>query len=255
MQRFQHHTIEWLTFDLLSSCPRLHHGVFLRSGGVSQAPFASLNTGKYVGDNCLDVKTNLERLQSCFYSFIPNWSHFVYGKACHETALAVVNRTSSRELINYDGLITDEIGITLMMKHADCQIALFYDPIHHVAANIHAGWRGSVKNIYKKTIQQMRYLYGSHPENLLVCISPSLGPEEAEFINYQVDFPENFWSFQIRPNYFDFWTLSEHQLRQEGILPHHIETARLCTYNCSQDYFSYRRDKITGRHATCITLL
>ena len=110
-------------------------------------------------------------------------------------------------------------------------------------------------NIYREAIQAMQQTFGSHPSELLVCISPSLGPEEAEFIHYQSELPEEFWSFQVRPTDFDFWSISEYQLQAEGILPHHIEVARLSTYANAKDFFSYRRDKTTGRHAACITLL
>ena len=254
MQKFQKNSLEWLIFDLLSQFPRVHHAVFLRGGGVSQGPFAGLNTGWQVGDDPTHVQTNLSRLQNHLQSSIKPWSHFVWGRACHDTALAEVHAHSPQELIDYDGLLTAQLGITLMMKHADCQIALFYDPIQHVVANVHAGWRGSVKNIYQKTVQQMHHLYGSNPANIFVCISPSLGPQEAEFINYRKELPESFWPFQVRDNYFDFWAISEMQLQQAAILPHHIEIARLSTYTNPRDYFSYRRDKITGRHATCITL-
>jgi polyphenol oxidase len=255
MQRFYDHSLNWLTFDLLSACPRVRHAVFLRSGGVSEGPFKSLNTGWHVGDNPLHVEKNLLLIRNHLHHFIPEWSHFVWGRACHATALAEVDQQSPHELINYDGLLTAQPSITLLMKHADCQVALFYDPVQHVAANIHAGWRGSVGNIYQKTIQHMQHLYGSDPANLLVCISPSLGPQEAEFIHYRTELPESFWCFQIQPNYFDFWSISENQLIQAGILSHHIEMARLSTYANPTDYFSYRRDKITGRHATCITLI
>ncbi|MBX9642076.1 MAG: polyphenol oxidase family protein, partial [Mycobacteriaceae bacterium] len=184
-----------------------------------------------------------------------NWKQLVWGRANHGKSIAVIDEHSPEEVVNYDGLITSTPGVTLMMRHADCQIALFYDPKNHAAANVHAGWRGSVANIYAETVQQMQQVYGSYPSDLLVCVSPSLGPDEAEFIHYRSELPEEFWAFQVRPTYFDFWSISEFQLQAAGILPHHIEVARLSTYSNPHDYFSYRRDKKTGRHATCMTLL
>jgi YfiH family protein len=255
MQRQQHHQIEWLEFDLLQDLPKVKHAVFLRHGGCSEGPFGSLNTGFHVSDKADHVQVNIERIEAQLQCEVPNWSNLVCGRANHGKSIALVNERSPREVMDVDGLITVTPGISLMMKHADCQVALFYDPKHHAAANIHAGWRGSVANIYHEAVQYMHQAFGSHPADLLVCISPSLGPDEAEFIHYRSELPEEFWPFQVRPTYFDFWSISEYQLQAAGVLPHHIEVARLSTYSNPYDFYSYRRDKITGRHATCITLL
>jgi hypothetical protein len=255
MQRQKYQQIEWLEFDLLSDIPKVKHAVFLRHGGYSEGPFASLNTGFYVGDRTDHVHSNIELIKEILKQNIPNWSNLVWGRASHGKAIALVNANSPQEVVDFDGILTATPGVSLMMKHADCQIALFYDPKHHAAANIHAGWRGNVANIYGEAVKYMQQAFGSNPSDLLVCISPSLGPDEAEFMHYRSELPEEFWSFQVRPTYFDLWSISEYQLQAAGVLPHHIEVARLSTYSNPYDFYSYRRDKITGRHATCITLL
>lgn len=255
MQRQKYHELEWLEFDLLSDIPLLKHAVFLRHGGCSTGHYFSLNTSFQVGDHHQHVQANIEIIKAQLQRETPNWSHLIWGRANHGKSIAWVNTQSPEEVIDFDGLITKTPGISLMMKHADCQVALFYDPKNHAAANIHAGWRGSVANIYGETVQYMQQAFGSHPSELLVCISPSLGPDEAEFMHYRTELPEAFWPFQVRPTYFDFWSISEYQLQAAGVLPHHIEVARLSTFSNSFDFYSYRRDKITGRHATCITLL
>lgn len=254
MQRQKYDQLEWLEFELLSDIPDVKHAVFLRYGGYSEGPFASLNLGFHVGDQAELVQTNLQLIQKQLRKQVHNWKNYVWGHGRHGKDISDVNASSPRDISDVDGLITSERGITLMMTHADCQIALFYDPKHHAIANIHSGWRGSIANIYADTIQKMQQTFGSNPADLLVCISPSLGPDEAEFIHYRSEIPEEFWHFQVRPTYFDFWAISEDQLQTAGILPHHIEIARLSTYANPHDFFSYRRDKITGRHATCITL-
>lgn len=255
MQRQKYNDLEWLEFDLLSDIPRLKHAVFLRHGGCSEKPYASLNTGFHVGDNKEHVRENIERIKIQLQREIPQWSNLVWGRANHGKSIALVNRQSPEEVVDFDGLMTAVPGVSLMMKHADCQVAIFYDPQNHAIANIHAGWRGTVVNIYAEAVQYMRQAFGSHPAELLVCISPSLGPDEAEFIHFRTEIPEELWPFQVRSTYFDFWSISEHQLQTVGVLPHHIEVARLSTYANPYDYYSYRRDKVTGRHATCITLL
>lgn len=255
MQRFKEGHIEWLTFDLLTDIPGLQHAVFLRHGGHSHTPFNSLNVSFSVGDNPDHVKANRQAIENLLSQSHPAYLHMLVGQGCHGNYVAYVDQQSPKEISQCDGLITSTPGLSLMMTHADCQIALFYDPQNHAVANVHAGWRGSMLNIYAEAIQQMRQRFGSNPADLLVCISPSLGPEEAEFIYYKYEIPEELWTFQVRPTYFDFWAISEYQLQAAGILPHHIEVARLSTYSNAYDYFSYRRDKMTGRHATCIGLL
>lgn len=255
MQRHQHDQIQWLEFDLLADLPKVKHAVYLRHGGCSQGPFSSLNLGLHVGDHPENVYSNYRLIKSHVQLGVPDWKKLIWGRANHGKTIKEAHDHSPQEIIDVDGLITSTPGLTLMMKHADCQVALFYDPKHHAAANIHAGWRGSVANIYAETVQKMHSAFGSNPSELLVCISPSLGPDEAEFIHYRTELPEEFWNFQVRPTFFDFWSISEYQLQAAGILPHHIEIARLSTYSNALDYFSYRRDKVTGRHATCITLL
>ena len=96
----------------------------------------------------------------------------------------------------------------------------------------------------------MKKRFGSKSENILVCISPSIGPEKAEFINYKEEFPEKFEKFQVRPNYFDLSQIGEEELISSGILENHIEIMRICTFSNPVDFFSYRRDKICGRHVT-----
>lgn len=255
MQRHKDDSLEWLEFDLLSDIPKLKHAVYLRHGGVSKNPYSSLNTSFLVDDDEKAVRQNIHKIKDHVRSDIPQWQNLVWARANHKKSIAFVNASSPEEVLNFDGLITSTPGVTLMMKHADCQIAIFYDTKNHVIANIHSGWRGSVLNIYGETVQSLKNTFETNPAEVLVCISPSLGPDEAEFIHFRTEIPEELWPFQPRPTFFDFWSISEHQLQAAGILPHHIEVARLSTFSNAYDFFSHRRDKVTGRHATCITLL
>jgi YfiH family protein len=152
-----------------------------------------------------------------------------------------------------DALITLCPGVGLMINHADCQAAIIYDPIHHAIANVHSGWRGSIQDIYAETIQMMQHIYHSKPQDLLVGISPSLGPDDAQFVKYREELPETFWEFQKTLYYFDFWAISTMQLTRCGVLPHHIEVAGISTYSHPEDYFSYRRGA-AGRHGTIVAL-
>ncbi len=242
--------IEWLEFELLQEFPRVKHGVFLRHGGVSRGPFSSLNTGSSSKDNPADVKHNRElirntlQLDSLAVCFQP-----------HASRIAFLPDATEDELLVSDGMITNRTNEGLAIRHADCQAALFYDPLTSAIAGVHAGWRGNVQNIYAAAIEKITALTGAKRENIRVCVSPSLGPDHAEFTHYRRELPEHFWPFQIRPTYFNLWEIGRYQLQEAGILPEHIQFAEICTYCNSNDFFSFRRDnRLTGGHATVIAL-
>lgn len=216
--------IEWLEFELLAEFPRLFHGVFLCPLNIAD-------------------RNNHKKIQK-----IASFKTLVRGKQCH--GRHIEEAPLSQE--ECDGMMTDQKELGLAIMHADCQAAIFYDPIEEVVAVVHSGWRGSVQNIYGNAIQKLYKRYGSKPENLLVCISPSLGPCCGEFIHYRQELPQSFWAFQHKPGYFDFWEISKSQLIEGGVLPHHIQIASLCTVCNPDDFYSYRRDKLAGRNATIV---
>ena len=229
-----------LTFSIFAGTP-VTHGIFLRHGGVSQGDFQSLNFGLTQGDNPKDVTEN-KRL-ACEKLNIDTLA------SLYQVHSDLVVEASPQEQPQADALITNKPKLGLLILHADCQATIIYDPVNHALANVHCGWRGNVQNIYAQTVSQMMMRYGSKPEDLLVGISPSLGPKAAEFIHYKEEFPESYWDFQ-QDNYFNLWELSRFQLINMGVLPHHIEIAEICTYSNPEDYFSYRRVKKSGRHGT-----
>ena len=175
------------------------------------------------------------------------------GVQVHDTAISEVTKDSPRIFDRCDGLITTERGVGLLINHADCQAALFYDPQKEIIGAAHAGWKGNVKQIYMKMVERFIAM-GSHPRDILVCISPSLGPDHAEFKNYEEEFPPSFWPFQVTPNYFDLWAIAKRELLDAGIYEKHIAIASICTYCSPKDFFSYRREGITGRNGTIIAL-
>jgi YfiH family protein len=250
MQRKSKNDASWLTFDLLSDQP-LQHGTFLRHGGVSSDHLDILNFGRVPGEREENVLKNISiahELLGIQESYSGQQRH---GKEIAEVTRAFLKRKEEKVC---DALMTDEQGLGLMIKHADCQAAILYDPCHHAVAAVHAGWRGSVLNIYHETIEKMKVRYGTDPADLLVGSSPSLGPHHAEFRNYKLELPESFWAYQVKPLYFDFWEISRQQLMACGVLSHHIEIAGMCTYASREDCFSHRRDPRTGRHATLVAL-
>lgn len=240
--------LNWLLFDLLRNEKDVVHGVFTRKGGVSSGAFDSLNMSVFVGDQEDNVQTNMNKVKEAL-----GITYLRKPKLIHGADIGKINEKDEELYGMYDAVMTNCLDVGVMITHADCQAAVFYDPINKVIANAHAGWRGSVLNIYEKVIAALKTSYGSDAKNLLVCISPSLGPDDAQFLNYKTELPESFWEYQVKPFYFDFWAISKMQLMQCGVLPHHIEIAGISTYSHS-DFFSHRRDKPTGRNGTVIAL-
>ncbi len=249
MRRKKKNGVEWLEFELLSGIPDLVHGVIVRHRGISGDYCSSLNISGNTGDQWKNIQENRKRVLDALDIVEVVFSHQV-----HSDRVVHIKTRNPLDVGEADGLMTQIPDLGLMIKHADCQAAIFYDPKNKALANVHAGWRGNVKNIYAKTAVQMQEVFGSCVEDLLVCISPSLGPSHSEFKNYREELPEHFWKFQISPTYFDLWAIARMQLEGCGIQPKHIEIASICTYSTPEDFFSYRRDKPTGRNATVAAL-
>ncbi len=247
--------IQWLEFELFANDPRIVHGVFLRHGGVSSENFASLNLIRDKGDLNGNVDENLKRVSDCL-----TIKNIVGSKQVHGKDVTVINHFIPHSL-QCDVLMTNNKNLGLMAVHADCQAAILYDPVHQAIATVHAGWRGQVQNIYREAIQKMHNTFFTRPQDLLVGVSPSLGPDNSEFIHFQTELPESFWEFQIKSTYFDLWSIAQQQLEDCGVLSLNIEIARIDTFENPHDFFSYRKQRskglshnITGGHGTVAAL-
>ena len=240
-------SIELTTFSLFSPFSDfLIHGSFSRHGGVSQGSYESLNLADNVGDDPTHVKNNIRHIRK--HIDLPN---LVWANQVHGTQVQTIQQVP-QNMPECDGFVTAETDITLMIKHADCQAAIFFDPKKRVIGAAHSGWRGSIQNIYSNIIKTFYAKFNSDPKDILVGISPSLGPCHAEFKNFEKEIPRSLHKYHIGNKHFDFWKMSQDQLISLGVLEQHIEIAGICTYANPQDYFSYRRDSVTGRNATII---
>jgi len=245
--------IPYLEFPELAKWEGLKHAVFTRQGGVSPAPFQSLNCSLGTQDNPENVRANLKLVA---HSMATHDLFFL--EQIHSTEIVVVqekNRPHDAPLAKADALLTDLTQTGLLIKQADCQAVILYDPVKRVVANIHCGWRGNQKNILAAAVRRMQAMFGSPAEEIRAAIGPSLGPCCAEFRSYAEIFPTEFKRFMIRPDYFDLWAVSRWQLQQAGLKERHIETAGICT-RCRRDlFFSYRGEgAVSGRFATVVML-
>lgn len=242
--------IKAFEFSLFQAYPDFVHGVFLRSGGVSSNGFAALNVGLGVGDDPLDVGENRRRILAKMGS-----GQAVFLNQVHGTSIYVLEEKNRRDPIVADGVVTDIRGVCLVIQVADCQGILLFDPAKNVIGNVHSGWRGSVQNIIGNCVDVMVDRFGCNPADIRAGISPSLGPCCGEFINYKDEIPEALWSFRLPgTSNFDFWALSCDQLAEKGVKKENIETMKICTSCNTEQFYSYRKEKTTGRFACVVAL-
>lgn len=254
-----------MTFSHFSGCSHLVHGVFPRKGGVSRPPFDSLNVGFSTGDDPAAVIENRQRILSWLQMPRAVFLNQVHGKqvlvlAGDEKIDADLfwepGDPATGKALTADAVVTDLTQLALVIQVADCQAVMLADPEKKVIANVHSGWRGSVKNIIGQCVDVMIERFGCDPKQILAGISPSLGPCCAQFIHYQKEIPERLWQYksQDRP-YFDFWALSFDQLTARGVTPSHILNMNQCTRCRADTFFSYRKTRQTGRFACAIGLI
>jgi len=237
---------------MLAGLPEVAHGFFTRQGGVSAGAYESLNVSLAVGDGQEQVAENLGRMrQALGLVRLAGAAQVHGGRAAVITSL---DQAREEDVPAVDILVTSVPGLGLLIKQADCQAVMFFDPVNRVVANVHAGWRGQVMDILGQTVRLLQSRFGTRPADLYAAIGPSLGPCCAEFRNFRREFPPDLWTYQVRPTYFDLWRLSRDQLTAAGLLPARLDFAGLCTRCGADDFYSYRRDKITGRQGAIIAL-
>ena len=223
----------------------LIHGVFTRRGGISDPPYHGLNTSYMVGDAQAHVTKNLQEIKKTMGA-----NHLVFMNQSHGNNILVLRKgqyTKSRKIPSADAMITNIPYLAIMVKIADCQGVIIFDPIRCVLANVHCGWRGNVENIVKGVVIRMNKDFGCRESDLLAAISPSLGPCCGEFVSHKEIFPKTFRRFMVHENYFDLWAISQWQLVDAGLRKENIEIAGICT-RCRTDlFYSYRGEGKTGR--------
>ena len=244
--------IKYYRSPLLADLPEVVHGFFTRQGGTSSGAYHSLNVSLAVGDRRVAVAEYLVRMRQAL-----GLAELASAAQVHGSRAAVITSPGQARLSDIpevDILVTTLPGLGLLIKQADCQAVMFYDPVNRVVANVHCGWRGQVDNILGETVGLLQSRFGTRPSDLYAAVGPSLGPCCAEFKNFRREIPQALWSYQVRPTYFDLWRLSRDQLAAAGLLPSRLDLAGLCTRCGADDFYSYRRDRVTGRQGAVIAL-
>lgn len=249
--------LSFYQFAHLADCSGIRHGIFTRRGGGSPPPFDSLNVSHGIGDDPGRVEANRQAVGRCLEG-----ADLVYARQVH--GCQVINpagcagahpaNPQPAEPFVGDAMVTDQPHKALVIQVADCQSVLLYEPVRRVVANVHCGWRGSIQNIIGRTVAVMVQQFDCRPANILAGIGPSLGPCCAEFVNFKSEIPQVFWKYKDSNHRIDFWTISRDQLTAAGVAAGNIETSRICTRCRTDEFFSYRAEKITGRFAAVIGL-
>jgi YfiH family protein len=245
------------------------HFITSRQGGVSPAPYLSLNIGYGTGDFSLNVLENRHRLSKAIDIPLDN---IVMCNQVHGTHVEVVTKNHKGKgalyrdnaLLNTDAMVTNVPEICLFVMSADCVPLLFYDPIKKVIGAAHAGWRGTVKKIALETLKKMSEIYGSNVSDVNVGIGPSIGPccyhvgaEVITEVMQSFGTTEKYIQFSHSDStaILDLWNTNKFQLMDAGVKEENIEIAGICTCCNQDDFFSSRAGKgITGRFGAGIML-
>ena len=233
-----------------------------RHGGVSQGNYSSLNINAYCGDDLEAVAEN-RRLLSLELP-IPNASRIVIPHQVHDCVVQVIDEDTlgQQELIEgVDALITRLPGVCIGVSTADCIPIIIYDPVHHCAAAVHAGWRGTVKRIAESVARQMYAFYRSDYGEMQVMIGPGISLKNFEVGQevydefLQAGFPMERIAARYAKWHIDLPLCNRLQLEQLGVRPENIRETGICTYDHADDFFSARRLGInSGRIFTGVIL-
>ena len=217
-----------------------------RFEGVSTAPFESLNLGLHVNDTALHVNQNRAILKAKLGA-----SKLVFMDQVHGDG--VVQIESGDELPTCDAMMTNVSGIALAVMVADCIPILYYDEVHQAIGVAHAGRVGTLLQIGQKTAQRMAETFGSELKELKVWMGPSIRSCCYEVGVEATHGLESALHVKNGKYFLDLQRANLQAFLDIGIQRENIQDSEVCTC-CDQAYFSYRRDKITGRFAGVIVL-
>lgn len=179
-----------------------------------------------------------------------------------------MNRVALSERVKADALITSVPGVAIGVLTADCLPILLFDPVKMVVAAIHAGWRGTIMDIAKSTVERMATEYGSSAKDIISSIGPHIGPccytvgEDVakEFIkkfgaNNSIIEEDTVGSIEAESARLSLAEANILELEDVGVRKENIEDTAICTMCNKDSFFSYRGDDgTTGRQINFIMI-
>jgi len=249
----------YYVFDALDPAGVAVQGVFTRHGGMSAAPFDTLNVSSSIGDDADAVAANRAHVLAALGR---QRGDLIMAGLVHGVAVARVDAATpgkpldggGRYIPRVDALVTNDPAVTLVLTAADCAQVFVVDPRRRAVGLAHAGWRGTAAGVLVATVAALREHYGSDPSDLRAAVGPCLGPCCARFSEPRNELPAWCAPF-IHGDHVDLWAMNRYQLREAGLRPGHILVAEVCTV-CHRDlFYSHRGDKgRTGRFAAALGL-
>ncbi len=221
-----------------------------REGGVSLPPYDSLNLADHVGDSAAAVLANRRHLgKQLDLPAEPRWLDQVHGNTA-------VDAATCGERPPADASFSRRAGVVCAVLTADCLPVLLCTRDGSAIAAAHAGWRGLVSGVLESTVEAL----GTEPQQLLAWLGPAIGPAAFEV---GAEVREAFVAkhsaagaaFTARVNgrwLADLYRLARIRLRAAGVGA--VHGGGFCTLTDRERFYSFRRDKITGRMASLIWL-
>lgn len=236
----------------------IHTLVTTRQGGISSPPYDDLNLGDHVGDEHSRVIANRQVLRK----YLP--AEPIWLKQTHsiEVSTPESRSQSSSKPFEADAAVTNIPDEVLAILTADCLPVLFSNTDGTVIGAAHAGWRGLCDGILENTVGEMLKLsHQSNAEDFSAWMGPAIGPESFEVGEDVVgrfqesglhDMHHCFLPIPNKPGKYlaDLYQLARDRLKAVGV--NSIFGGGFCTVQDHEQFFSYRRDGVTGRFASLI---
>ena len=195
----------------------------------------------------------------------------VQAHQVHGCEVAVIDRPGiTREALEgYDALLTNVPGVAIGVRTADCIPILLYDSVHRAVAAVHAGWRGTLAEILRKTIFTMRREYGTEAADLKAVIGPGIckecfqvGEEVAASFKdagFPMDAIYSWNGVRVEGDmktghHIDLPEANRRILIEEGVSPENIRVSGICTYETESLYSARREGRECGRNISAIML-
>jgi hypothetical protein len=218
-----------------------------RHGGISADAYIGLNLADHVGDHPEHVLQNRALLcESLQLPQQPQWLH-----QTHSIRAIDLDHSGARE---GDAAFTSMAGTVAVVLTADCLPVLFCNSDGSEVAAAHAGWRGLLNGVLEQTVQNMR----STPVDLMAWMGPAIGPHHFEvgdevragFVQQSKDTSAFFKPTREGHFLADLYAIARLRLNKLGISL--ISGGDCCTWSDADSFYSYRRDRDTGRQASLI---
>ncbi|WP_029789809.1 peptidoglycan editing factor PgeF [Vibrio harveyi] len=218
-----------------------------RVGGFSTSPYQGLNLGTHVGDDASIVEKNRNWLaQQANMPNAPIWLN-----QTHSTVVAQVS-TPTTQVLDADGVFTSSNNIVCSAMTADCLPVLLTNTQGSQLAAVHAGWRGLANGIVENALA----LFSGE---VIAWLGPAIGPQAFEvgedvlqsFLDFDSQAHQAFTPRNVEGKWLaDMSKLATQRLNKAGVTQ--VFDSGLCTFQNREDFYSYRRDGVTGRQATFI---